>query len=45
MDRLQDVLAQVRSQFPGAKVVCSGLDDFVSHLLEAAPRLKLPVVR
>ncbi len=45
MDRLQDVLARVRRQFPGAKVKCSGLDEFVTHLLEIAPRLDLPVVR
>jgi hypothetical protein len=45
MDRLQDILARVRRQFPGAKVICSGLDEFVTHLLEIAPRLDLPVVQ
>ncbi|PRW60876.1 Coiled-coil domain-containing mitochondrial isoform B [Chlorella sorokiniana] len=29
----------------GAKVICSGLDEFVTHLLEIAPRLDLPVVQ
>lgn len=39
-----DVFLRVQSSFPHAKVKAAGFDGFVSDLLEAAPRLDLPVV-
>lgn len=39
-----EVFDKVRSEFPGAEVLATPLDDFVTPLLEAAPQLNLPVV-
>jgi hypothetical protein len=44
LQEVLDIHARVRAAFPHAAVVAAGFDAFVSDLLEAAPKLDLPVV-
>lgn len=41
---VQQAYRHLREEFPGARVMASTFDDYVSRLAEAAPHLTLPVV-
>lgn len=44
VEQVLEIYTRVRESFPGAQIIASTLDDFVTELEAAAPSLDLPVV-
>ncbi|KAK9815327.1 hypothetical protein WJX72_001843 [[Myrmecia] bisecta] len=44
VDEVLRVWAKVQGNFPGAQVLASGFDDFMTPFLEAVPQLRLPII-